>query len=452
MNRSETQRKAAIAHTSQEAQHRTAAEARRKHYESLTLDPSANARAKREFAEISQRQAARPLPTAVLDDAEPGQRRAMHLVLADAPLADEAEEPDVTGYGFDKAVPQPVPQAQPAVRLSPATGEEANDDPSSAGRPVARSAAGEVRTKRTTNGQTVVGKRHKPAVHSDPDADEAQDHDEAPDVSGAHAAVPAQKPVGGMFVVQERPDREPPLREPRARAYLPDDMHGGWVGDEYAPPRVPYLLICAVVAIMSILVIRWLWQSPQVSIYAGKLGLPFSQSSNAGGGPAAAPAEDQPGAHSVVGPATVTSEQINAVLDDWGSPARGTGEIWMKMGERYGLDPAYALAFFIHESGAGTNPLWDGLKPDGTTTHNIGNISCAGYPRCLGRWRDYGSWEEGIEDWFRLIRDEYVQGRGTSTVEQIMPIYAPSIENNVDLYVKTVVDLVREWRQESVQQ
>jgi hypothetical protein len=152
--------------------------------------------------------------------------------------------------------------------------------------------------------------------------------------------------------------------------------------------------------------------------------------------------------HSVVGMPTIGPNKINRVLASWKSPARDTGPIWIEMGRKYNIDPAYALAFFIHESGAGTNPRWDGMKPDGSTTHNIGNISCAGYPSCLGRWRDYPGWREGIEDWFRLIAVEYVQGRGTQTVAQIIPIYAPSFENDVNHYVQTVERLVDKWRSE----
>ncbi|MCS6842340.1 MAG: glucosaminidase domain-containing protein [Roseiflexus sp.] len=152
------------------------------------------------------------------------------------------------------------------------------------------------------------------------------------------------------------------------------------------------------------------------------------------------------GQHSVLGPPSLSAQQIDRILAEWRSPAAGTGATWVELGIRYGIDPAYALAFFIHESGAGTAPGWAGRKPDGSTTHNIGNIICAGYRTCYGRFRDYASWEEGIEDWYRLIAVEYVQWRGIHTVEEIVPIYAPAVENNVPLYIDTVNRLVAEWR------
>jgi hypothetical protein len=155
------------------------------------------------------------------------------------------------------------------------------------------------------------------------------------------------------------------------------------------------------------------------------------------------------GSSSVVGPPTISPEQIDRVLESYGSPAAGSGQAFYDMGVKYGIDPAFALAFFIHESSAGTNPAWAGWKSDGTTTHNIGNIICAGYSRCYNRFRDYDDWAEGIEDWYRLIDSEYVGGRGVNTVEQIIPIYAPSFENDVPAYVQAVTGLVNEWRGQS---
>jgi hypothetical protein len=112
-----------------------------------------------------------------------------------------------------------------------------------------------------------------------------------------------------------------------------------------------------------------------------------------------------------------------------------------------GIDPVYALAFFMHESNLGTNPEWSGIKPDGTTTHNVGNIICAEYSRCHGRFRDYPDWETGIHDWYRLIQDEYITGRGLETVEQIVPVYAPETENDVAQYIDVVRDYAAQWSQ-----
>ena len=157
-----------------------------------------------------------------------------------------------------------------------------------------------------------------------------------------------------------------------------------------------------------------------------------------------------PGEHSLLlnGPPKITASLIDTVLAKYGSPAAGTGSIWIEMGQRYNIDPAYALAFFIHESSAGTNTGWAGLKPDGSTTHNIGNIICAGYATCFHGFRDYPSWSAGIEDWYKLITQEYVQGRGFFTLEQILPVYCPVADGCVTSdYVKIVNTMVDEWTQ-----
>lgn len=204
----------------------------------------------------------------------------------------------------------------------------------------------------------------------------------------------------------------------------------------------PWVLI--LVAAVSLLVF-WFTSSSPKTIISGFTGSAPIAASNA---ISKVFAQNVPaGQHAVLGEPTVSAQFVNNVLAHYGSPAQGTGQIWIDMGHRYGIDPAYALAFFIHESSAGTNPGWAGNKPGGATTHNIGNIICAGYATCFGRFRDYNSWDAGIEDWYKLISKEYVGDRGAVTVEQIIPIYAPSFENDVNNYVNTVVDLANDWRQ-----
>jgi hypothetical protein len=154
------------------------------------------------------------------------------------------------------------------------------------------------------------------------------------------------------------------------------------------------------------------------------------------------------GESSVLGPPTITAQRIDEILRVHGSPATGTGQYWIDAGLEYGIDPVYALAFFMHESTLGTNPAWSGFKSDGSSTHNIGNITCAGYPTCYGRFRDYPDWQTGIRDWFRLIAVEYIADWGLATVESIIPRYAPQEDNNDEpLYINSVKLFVAQWRQ-----
>jgi hypothetical protein len=192
----------------------------------------------------------------------------------------------------------------------------------------------------------------------------------------------------------------------------------------------------------------WLLGTPERTTISSFRGA-FNGGSSSSEAPAARTLPNIPANESaVVGDPTVTPDVIDAVLAKYGSPAQGTGKVWYELGKRYRIDPAFALAFFIHESSAGTNPGWAGLKAGGGSTHNVGNIICAGYATCYGRFRDYSSWHEGIEDWYKLISNEYVGGRGAVTLEQIIPIYAPSSDNNdVPNYIQTVIALVNDWRQ-----
>jgi hypothetical protein len=148
---------------------------------------------------------------------------------------------------------------------------------------------------------------------------------------------------------------------------------------------------------------------------------------------------------SISGVPTITAARIDEILRLYNSPAQGTGQIWIDEGIAYNINPVYALAFFMHESNLGTNPAWSGWKEDGSNTHNVGNIICAGYSRCYGRFRDYSTWEEGIRDWYRLIAVEYIDQRGIHTVEDIIPVYAPEVENDVATYLGSVRDYAYQW-------
>lgn len=145
-------------------------------------------------------------------------------------------------------------------------------------------------------------------------------------------------------------------------------------------------------------------------------------------------------------PPQLDAAQLDAILSSYGSPATGTGAAWIAEAQRTGINSEIAVAFFVHESTAGTAQGWAGWKNDGTSTHNVGNIICAGYAACWGRFRDYPTWQTGIADWYDLIQREYIQGRGHRTVADVVPVYAPSFENDVDGYIGAVQALVSQWR------
>jgi hypothetical protein len=150
-----------------------------------------------------------------------------------------------------------------------------------------------------------------------------------------------------------------------------------------------------------------------------------------------APAASSPS--SVVGRPSLSAPFINRVLMAYHSPAVGLGQAMVADSLHLGIDDVFALAFFLHESQFGRFGV-------AAFTHSVGNIVCtAGYPSCDGRFRSYPSWQAGCLDWFRLIASEYVP-RGLTTVERIVPVYAPASENNVSAYIAAVVSAVKAWR------
>jgi Mannosyl-glycoprotein endo-beta-N-acetylglucosaminidase len=281
------------------------------------------------------------------------------------------------------------------------------------------------------------------------------------DAAGPRQPMPLERtPASELLVREPAPAPAEPERRTLARKALElhqaDALAGRFVErvpayQRAAPPESPidfvrgrpWLLV--LVAAVS-LIVFWFTSSTPKTIISG-----FN-----GSGPVAVSnaisnvfrTHNVPaGQHVVIGQPTISAQFIDSVLTHYGSPAQGTGKIWLEMGQQYGIDPAYALAFFIHESSAGTNPGWAGIKPGGGSTHNVGNIICAGYATCFGRFRDYDSWQAGIEDWYKLIATEYVGDRGAVTIEQIIPIYAPAFENDVNNYIQTVIGLADTWRQ-----
>jgi hypothetical protein len=142
---------------------------------------------------------------------------------------------------------------------------------------------------------------------------------------------------------------------------------------------------------------------------------------------------------SVVGGPSLSADLMNQVLASAGSPAAGTGQGLYDLSVQSGIDDAYTLAVFEKESSFGRYGA-------GFEDHALGNIVCAGYPTCNGRFRWYPSWEAGYADFYQLISREYVS-RGFSTVETITPVYAPSSENDTELYIQQVHQSMLAFRQ-----
>ena len=147
----------------------------------------------------------------------------------------------------------------------------------------------------------------------------------------------------------------------------------------------------------------------------------------------------------VLGKPTLDASFVNRVLSAYHSPAGGTGQALYDLSVGYGIDDAYALAFFMHESTFGTTGV-------ARATHSLGNIRCTPGYRCTLGYRAYATWQAGYADWYRLIKDGYVSGQVSSkcpcvTIEQIIPVYAPASDGNDEqAYIAAVLSAVAAWR------
>ncbi len=145
---------------------------------------------------------------------------------------------------------------------------------------------------------------------------------------------------------------------------------------------------------------------------------------------------------SIEGKPTISAAFIDKVLAAAGSKAAGTGQALYDLSLKYGIDDAYALAFFEHESTFGTGGV-------ARATLSLGNIRCSEGYQCIEGYRAYQTWQQGYEDWYRLIRTLYISQWGLRTVEQIVPKYAPASENDVAGYIAAVEKAVSSWRSEA---
>jgi Mannosyl-glycoprotein endo-beta-N-acetylglucosaminidase len=151
----------------------------------------------------------------------------------------------------------------------------------------------------------------------------------------------------------------------------------------------------------------------------------------------------QTGPYAVLSKPTISADFINQVLASYNSPAVGKGQALYDVGVKYGIDPAFALAFFMHESTFGT-------AGEARTTLSLGNLRCIPNYACVdqdrGGYASFASWEDGFRAWYELIRNYYVAQRGLTTIEKIIPTYAPAADNNDELaYISSLKRTIDTW-------
>jgi len=144
-------------------------------------------------------------------------------------------------------------------------------------------------------------------------------------------------------------------------------------------------------------------------------------------------------AYSVLGTPTLSPDFINRVLSAHNSPASGKGQTLYNLGVKYGIDPAFALAFFGHESSFGKNG-------EARSSFSLGNLRCIPTTVCKDNYAWFPTWEAGFEAWYKLIHDLYVNAWGLTTIDQIIPRYAPPGDNNNDdAYIASLKLSLNTW-------
>ena len=142
----------------------------------------------------------------------------------------------------------------------------------------------------------------------------------------------------------------------------------------------------------------------------------------------------------LAGPPSLDAKRVNGILAAYGSPLQGQGKALVALSARYKVDDAVALAFFVMESRAGT-------QGEAVLTHSFGNLRPMPGAPSLDGYRFYDSWLDGAAEWFQLIRSLYLDTLKLDTVEAVVPVYAPSTDNNQPaVMVAGIHQLVACWR------
>lgn len=137
---------------------------------------------------------------------------------------------------------------------------------------------------------------------------------------------------------------------------------------------------------------------------------------------------------------SITANTIDGVLCSNNSPSCGTGASLYLLGKQYGIDPAFALAFFRQES---TYGLYGMAK----VTLSLGNIQCVDGYECYKGFSKYTSWQQGYEAWYKLISGDMYVKSGKTTVDAIVGQYeSGSSSSDIQAYVSSVESSVDKYR------
>ena len=144
--------------------------------------------------------------------------------------------------------------------------------------------------------------------------------------------------------------------------------------------------------------------------------------------------------YKIAGPPTIAKEIFRRALANRRSPALPLSDEAYDVCVGWGVNPAVALAFFVHESQAGTTGY-------ARATKNWGNLRQGPGQRFNdGKFAYYVSWLVGLNDFCKLLRGSLYEGSGLRSVSQVLPRYAPTADNNNPQgYARAVNQMCEIW-------
>ncbi len=144
----------------------------------------------------------------------------------------------------------------------------------------------------------------------------------------------------------------------------------------------------------------------------------------------------------IFAPHRISEQQFKLILQRYRSPALEEVDELLAVCDEYGIDRAVALAFFVKESSCGTAGVAARTKNWGNLRRGKRQIASTDHPFAV-----YERWVDGLRDFCELLKR--YKAKGKTTVEQVVPLYAPASDGNrPDSYITTTRRLVRRWQQE----
>jgi hypothetical protein len=166
-----------------------------------------------------------------------------------------------------------------------------------------------------------------------------------------------------------------------------------------------------------------------------------------GGGPGIGdgPCDDT---FSAFGTPTISEAVFGSVMSSFSSPLLGehTATYFYGLCTAAGVNPAFALAQWVKETQVGSVP---GASAGFNNValircHSWGTTIGCGYTNpANGYFAMYANWSDSIQDYVDLISGPVYAGKSISA---IIAIYAPSSENDTELYITQVCDRMLEWQ------